>query len=336
MRLLPMCLLMSLLAGTACQTTGSGEAEKPKITRDMPLSESYPYAITFGGDTLLQVKEFAREKQQFAELHKLTAADLAQKHESMNPIYLLNVAHLYRVSTPNLDPQLLRTLVLSRSEPSRRIGWRLAATKPSAEVGQMIEQILTEALSETREEKILAPEMATAIQENNLKSSYTFLARGLLLQGNPEYANAMLALDPVRAAGPFLDYLGKADFDDLRQLNQENINVYSCTLIFRYFLDNPLPINHPAVAQLFMFAVSRNRGLADMANAVLDKHIPEHRVAMARILSRTPTQVQLAFVEGSQRELTSNLRLLLSSFKESALEKQVLEELESGQRDVAQ
>lgn len=340
MRIVPFAfLLASVLSATACQTTDPNNPEKPKITREMSLDESYPLAVAFGGDVLQQVKEFAREKQQMPELHRLAEADLKQKHETMDPVYLLNVAHLYRASTMVLDPQLLRTLLLSRSEDSRRIGWRLAAVKPSAEVGQMIESILTEALGEERETSLLSPEMATALQENNLKSSFTFLTRGLLLQGNPEYAAAMLVLDPNRAAGPFLDYLGKADLDDLRQLNQQNINIYTCTQIFRYLLDNPLPINHPNVSQLFMFGISRNRGMADMANAVLEKHIPEHRLALARILSRMPAQVQLAFVENSQREMTANLRLLLTDFKESAQEKEVIEELrsgQSGQKDVVQ
>ena len=327
-------LLASLLGSTACQTSKTPEI--PKITRETPLEEGYGYAVAYGGQVLQQFKEVSREKQQMAEVHRLAEADLLKKNEEMDPLALVNVSNLYRASTSTLSSKLLTTLLHSRSDASRRIGWRLAALRPSAEIGQTIEGYLTESLGDNSEDRVLSPEMAIAIQENNLKSAFTFLIRGLLKDGQPEYANAMLALDPVRAAGPFVDYLGKADLDDLRQLSQENINIYTCTIIFRYLLDNPLPINHPSISQLFLFAVSRNRAVADMANSVLEKHIPEHRIALSIILSRMPVQVQMAFVEGSQREMTANLRLFLNDFKDAAQQKEVIEELNSGQRDVAQ
>lgn len=327
---------LSVMSGLACQTTQDGAEERPQITRDMPLPEAYGYAVTYGDDILRQVKDLARERQEQAALKQLAESDLLQKHENGDPAYLLNAAHLYRVSSPQLSEKLLKTLLSSRNKTSRVIAWRLAAVKPSAEVGQVLETFLTQVLGEGQEESVLIPEMAIAIQENNLKSAYTFLVRGLMVEGSPEFANAMLVLDPSRASGPFLDYLRKADLDDLRQMNQNSVNVYTCTVIFRYLQDNPLPINHPGIGQLFTFAISRNRGLADMANAVLEKHMPEHRTAFAMTLARMPVQVQLAFVENSQRELTSNLRLFLSDLKEVAQQKEVLEELSSGNSSVAQ
>lgn len=329
-------LSFSLIASTACQTTGAGEEEKPQITREMPLDEAYAHAVRFGDDVLRQVRDLARERQEVPALKQLSENDLLQNHENADAAYLLNAAHLYRISSPQLSQKLLKTLLNSRNKTSRVIAWRLAAVKPSGEVAQTLENFLTTVLGEGHEESVLIPEMAIAVQENNLKSAYTFLVRGLMVEGSPEFANAMLVLDPSRASGPFLDYLRKADLDDLRQMNQNSVNVYTCTVIFRYLQDNPLPINHPGASQLFTFAISRNRGLADMANAVLEKHMPEHRAAFAMMLARMPVQVQLAFVENSQRELTSNLRLFLGDLKEVAQQKEVLEELNSGQSAVAQ
>ncbi len=327
---------LSVVSVSGCQTTSGSEEERPRITRETPLDEAYGYAVTYGDDILRQVRDLARERNELPALKKLSERDLMQKHDSAEPNVLLNAAHLYRISSAQLSPKLLQTLLSSRNKTSRVIGWRMAAVKPSAEVRQTLENYLTQVLGEGQEEQVLIPEMATAVQENNLKSAYTFLVRGLMLEGSPEFANAMLVLDPNRASGPFLDYLRKADLDDLRQMNQNSVNVYTCTVIFRYLQDNPLPINHPGVAQLFTFAISRNRGLADMANAVLEKHMPEHRAALAMILARLPVQVQLAFVENSQREITSNLRLLLSELKDVAQQKEVLEELNSGQSAVSQ
>jgi hypothetical protein len=173
--------------------------------------------------------------------------------------------------------------------------------------------------------------MANAIMENNVKGAYTFLVLGLMQQGNPEYAQAMLRLDPNKASGPFVDYLNKADFDDLRQLYQKSINLLTCTVIFRFFAENPLPLNHSGIAQIFEYAVSRNRALSEMAFAVLEKHIPDNRMTLAILLSRQPVPVQVAFIESSQREATSNLRLLMADMKDMAQQKEVLEELNTQQ-----
>jgi hypothetical protein len=219
----------------------------------------------------------------------------------------------------------------SKQEPVRRIGWRMAASRPSAEVGRMIESLLSESLTRGREAEMLVPEMANAIQENGIKSAYSYLVLGLMQKGEPEYANAMLAFDANKASGPFIDYLNKADLEDLRQLNQKSINLLTCTVIFRFFSENPLPLNHPGLPTVFQYAVSRNRALSEMAFAVLDKHIPDNRLALAVLLSRQPVPVQIAFIESSQRETTANLRLFLDDMKEVAQQKEVIEELNSQQ-----
>ncbi|RYZ89071.1 MAG: hypothetical protein EOP04_07840 [Proteobacteria bacterium] len=218
----------------------------------------------------------------------------------------------------------------------RKVGWRMAAARPSAEIASVIDGVLNNALSQGREDEMLDPDMARALQENNMKSAYTFLSRGLQRQGAPEYASAMLALDAKEATPAFLTYLMRADLEDLRQLNQKSVNVYTCTVIFRFLIENPLPISHPGVASIFLFAVSRNRGLADMANAVLEKQIPENRASFAIILARLPVPVQVAFIENSQREMTANLRLLLQDLKEVAQNKEVIEELNSPNESGAQ
>ncbi len=231
---------------------------------------------------------------------------------------------------------MIRVLLNANETNVRKVGWRLAAVKPSAEVGAVLDDVLNKALNSGREDEILDPDMARALQENGMKGSYTFLVRGLEVQGAPEYASAMLALDPKSATPVFLDYLMRADLEDLRQLNQNNINVHTCTVIFRFLIENPIPISHPGVASLFLFAVSRNRGLADMANVVLEKQIPEHRTSFAIILARLPVPVQVAFIENSQREMTANLRLLLQNLKEVAQNKEVIEELDAANESSAQ
>ncbi len=326
-------LLGSLLL-TACQTTQ--DAKKPEITRDMPLAEAYSLAKTHGSDVMQRVKELAKERKELPKLAEITENDLIHNHSKLSAPELSHATNMYVFSSQKADPKVIRALLTANQPEVRKVGWRLAAVKPSPEVVAVIDNVLNNALRDGQEDGILDPDMAKALQENDMKKDYTFLERGLALQGAPEYATAMLAIDPKSATPAFLNYLMRADLEDLRQLNQKSINVYTCTVIFRFLIENPLPISHPGVASLFLFAVSRNRGLADMANAVLEKQIPEHRASFAIILARLPVPVQVAFIENSQREMTANLRLLLHDLKDVAQNKEVIEELNSPNESGAQ
>ncbi|WP_141735838.1 hypothetical protein [Oligoflexus tunisiensis] len=325
-------VVMCWVGAVGCQTLNSGApTEKPQITRDMKLDEAYRQAVAYGNDTLQALRELARDRNQLAELHRLAEGDLLKEHDNLPIPVLLNIAHVYRISGTTMNPEILNRLARSRQDAVRRIGWRMAATRPSADVARMIESLLSEALTKGSEVEMLVPDMALAIQENGNKGAYSFLVLGLMQQGAPEYANAMLALDPRRAAGPFIDYLSKADFEDLRQLHQKTVNLLTCTVIFRFFSENPLPLSHPNASIIFQYAVSRNRGLSEMAFAVLERIIPDNRQALAVLLSRQPVPVQIAFIESSQRESTANIRLFLDNMKEVAQQKEVIEELNAQQ-----
>lgn len=327
-------LLVGVLCLTACQS--NQDQQRPEITRDMSISEAYALAKSHDADIMQKVKDLAKERNELPKLASLTENDLVNNHSKLTFNELSHATNMYVYASQKADPKVIKALLSAKEPGVRKIGWRLAAVKPSAEVGAVIDGVLNNALSQGKEDEILDPDMAKALQENGLKGDYTFLERGLSIQGSPEYATAMLALDPKSAMPAFLSYLMHADLEDLRQLNQKSINVYTCTVIFRFLIENPIPISHPGVASIFLFAVSRNRGLADMANAVLEKQIPEHRASFAAILARLPVPVQVAFIENSQREMTANLRLLLNDLKEVAQNKEVIEELNSPNESGAQ
>lgn len=335
------CLLLSslvaaLLATSACQTTDSERRERPEITSATDITEAYQLARRHGGAILHKTKELAKSRKEVGKVHNLSEEDLIKNNEQYDVAELANVSNLYFFSSQNLDAAPLRALLSSRSLTAQRLGWRMAAIKPSPQVAQILEQTITKAMKENREDQLLFPEMALAIKENGMQSEYTFLVRGLMINGSPEFANAMLSLDPKRATDPFLNYLMRADLEDLRQMSQKSVNVPTCTVIFRFLAENPIPLSHPGVPSLFLFSVSRNRALADMANAVLEKHIPENRATFATLLSRLPVPVQVAFIENSQREMTANMRLLLSDLKEIEQHREVIEELNAPQAAGAQ
>lgn len=320
-------LLIGAFLLSGCQTTQ--DDKKPEISKDMPIAEAYGFAKSYGGDIMTKVKELAKERKELPKLAGMTENDLLNNNSSMSFAELSHTTNMYVYSSQKAEPKVIQALLSAKSPEIRKVGWRLASVKPSPAVVTVIDGILNKALTENREDEILDPDMARALQENEMKNAYSFLERGLSEQGAPEYATAMLALEPKNATPAFLNYLMRADLDDLRQLNQKSVNIYTCTVIFRFLIENPIPVTHPGVPALFLFAVSRNRGLADMANAVLEKQIPENRTQFAMILARLPVPVQVAFIENTQREMTANLRLLLHDLKDHAQNKEVLEELNS-------
>ena len=125
------------------------------------------------------------------------------------------------------------------------------------------------------ENRLLTPEFARAAQENQVVDVFSLLKVGLEKNKGDDFAKAMLALNSSQVSGPFMDYLAMAPIEDLRQINQTAVDVYTCLVILRHFMNNSLPIGHPELGHLFIYAVSRNSALADMAREVIDQQFPK-------------------------------------------------------------
>lgn len=174
----------------------------------------------------------------------------------------------------------------------------------------------------------MLPQMAQAAQANKLTSIYTLLRRGLMMKGDSEFAKAMITFDPKKATNDFMDYLSLATVEDLRQLNQSTINLHTCLVIFRHFLNYPVSTSHPKYSHLFIYSVSRNQVLKEMANLVLERQLPQYREQMAFTLARLPVWIQVAYVEGIRENLNTNVNLFLAKLKTVTAHKEVLEEID--------
>jgi hypothetical protein len=171
--------------------------------------------------------------------------------------------------------------------------------------------------------------MALAVQANQIRSVYTLLRQGLLMQGSEEYAKAMIDLAPEKASNDFMAYLAQATIEDLRQLNQQSVNLYACVTIFRFYLTHTLPVNHPGFSHLYLYAVSRNQMLAEMAQAVLEKQLGGSREQLVYALARMPVWIQVAYIEGTRMNPNPNVSLFLDDLKKLSAHKEVIEEIES-------
>ena len=322
-------LLLSVCIGALSCVTVSEDNTPPAITKEMPVQERFDVALKFGGASLKNVKKVTTIEKQWPEMAKVARTYLRNNVRSAEREEIIRAAQIYQSSVPALEPKVLQIFTRHPSQEISVIGWQLAALRPSEELKTFIEEEVSYFVMRGKETRILMPELASAIMENEVHSVYSVLELGLSENKGDDFAKAMIALNPDAAAGSFMDYLNIATIEDLRQMNQTTVDVYTCLVILRFFMNNPLPLGHQGISQLFAYAVSRNSALSDMAREVIDRQVPSYKEAMTFALASLPMRVQIAFVEGSRRNPSSNYRLLLSHLRQVTRYHQVIEEIDA-------
>ena len=325
MRILAVFIFLALVG---CVTIEE-ENKPPEISSKSTIPEMFNAAIDFGGPTLKEVKKVTTGTRRWPQMANQVRMYLNKNLRQGKRPEIVRAAHLYQASVPTLEPEVLKLFTRHSDPEIAVIGWQLMAVRPSNPVKTFIEDEVSFFVVRNWEKRILFPELAMAIMENQVSSLYSVLELGLMENGSDEFAKAMVALDGESASAPFMDYLTRATIEDLRQINQTTVNVYTCLVILRHFMSNPLPLGHPNLGQLFIFAVSRNGALSDMAREVIDRQLPSFKDQMVYALARQPMNVQIAFVEGSRRNPSSNFRILLSQLKSVTRFHQVVEEIDS-------
>ena len=327
-----MVLLASTLAMSACVTTKPEKPEitqaepAPEITPDMSLDKALEVGINYGGLTLDSVKKLIKTRGESARAAKLIENTLDQQTD-LQPHQMMNAAHLFITNADRLEPEFFRKLVRSSRVPARMLGWQLAAGKPSKEIAITIEAELTRAIDSGTEENTLVPQMANAVRANQLKSSYTVVRQGLMSNGAEEFVLAMAALEPDRASNDFLKYLAMVPPEELRQLTLSSVNLYSCIAILKHMRRHLPDTASSNFENLYFYSVSRNTGLAELAQEVLESYLPQNSEILAQMLAKHPVWVQMAYLESSRRRMNPKIGLLLGELKQATPEKDVAREI---------
>lgn len=328
--------LATLVTLSACQTTGNNPPTPsdpaPTIAADMPLEDALKAAVDHSGATIDKVRQLVERRKESAAGASVLEQAISDHLLVYTNSQLISAANLYQSLTVRLSPQLFTTMVRSGRPLARQIAWQMAASLPSSEIAALIDRHLTLAVTEGNEEEVLIPQMAQAIQVNRLRSAFTLLRQGLLSTGDEAFAKAMITLDPARASNDFMDYLSLAPVEELRQLTQKTVNMYTCMVALRHLMNYPVSTNHPKYDQLFLYAVSRNNALAELANMVLNNSFPRHRESMAVILARLPAWIQIAYLEYARRNMSPEVSQFLAALKMVSAQSQVLEEIGEIQR----
>lgn len=314
----------------SCVSPDTQQQQPPQLTLESDVEEAVDAAVKFGGPTLEFTKQIIREQKKQSEavvrldekLNSSTFLNEAPDSQLINTMNLLKSVD----RRPRLD--LFKSLIKHDRVAVRDMAWNIAANHPSKRMAALMESELTQAVTRSTEDRFLHPQMAVAVRQNQLKSAYTFVRLGLYEKGDDEFAKAMAALDPEKASDDFLPYLAKASVEELRQLNQTNINMYTCIVILQHLNIQPATIAHPLFSQLFLYAVSRNPGFSDLASMAIDKLMPAYKAELAQLLAQQPAWVQLSYVEGTKRRRSTYATVFLNELKTSTTHEEVSEEID--------
>ncbi|MBF0440912.1 MAG: hypothetical protein HQK54_03320 [Oligoflexales bacterium] len=319
--------------GAACVSLRGGDSgEKelpPQITEDISTEKAVENGIKFGGDTLVEAKKLIDKRNEWPKVKQQVEKIILTEIKTMSSRSMINAVHLYQIGSLEVDMGMLKAFLASNRAEIRQIGWQMAASYPSNSVARYLDEVLTKAVLDGDEDRVLIPEMAQAVQVNMIRSEYSLLKQGLMKQRGSEFAKAMMILEPEKASEDFMDYLALATIEDLRQLNQSTVDLHTTLVIFRHFMSHPVSLTNPKYSHLFLYAISRNQTLAEMAHIVIEKQIPQYRNQMALILSTLPVWIQVAYVEGVKDKMNSNVNLFLAQLRDKTSFKEVVEEINS-------
>ena len=310
---------------------GSGDQKDqdppPEIYANMPLDEALEAGMNHGSETLQQVKRLLKRRGDLEKAGPIMVQAMSDGILAYEDRKLLNASHLY-IATPMPEmTNLFIKLVRSGRPLANRIGWRLATLRPSPSMASYIDQELTEALKMNDEDRVLHAEMASAVAANQLKDSYTLLREGLMRTGAEEFVTAMITLSPQQASDDFLDYLALASAEELRQLTLVKVELFSCVAILRHLHRYPADVSHQHFKHLFLYSVSRNRALGELAQTVLDSYVPRHTEHLAAMLASQPGWVQIAFLENARRNMTPKVGLMIAELRNVTAKPDVIDEI---------
>ncbi len=316
------------ILGIGCVSTRPKEVKAPSITDEMPLQDVLQAAQAHGGDTLEAALKRIDRKREVPAAAIWAREQVVKRGGDLEGVELLSTVRLYQEHVAELDQVIFLKLVRDERNLARQLGWQLAANMPSPKVAQWAQDELSVALERGNEQSHMLPQMANAVSANRLGSLYTYMRQGLLSTGDDAFVRAMIRLSPERASADFLDYLALAPIEELRQLTQRSINVYSCMMILRHLALYPAPVHHANYEQVFLYAVSRNMTLSNLANMAIESDLTRAREELAMTLARLPSWIQVAYIESARRNRSTQVSLFLGELRRVSSQEDVIAEID--------
>ncbi|MBP9708033.1 MAG: hypothetical protein KBD78_10330 [Oligoflexales bacterium] len=301
--------------------------KKITLESDMPLEELLTKAIEGDADVVAQAIEIINYRKEWANVGPILNRRINKDAHKLETPQLINTFKLYIKGQDPQAPQLFERIVAIDNPSIQRFAWSIAARMPSKSMAEKIDQHLNEIIKKNDIGQYLFAEMAIAIDANQIKSAFSLLSLGLFEKNEVEFAKAMARLDARAASDRFMVYLSKAGFEELRQLHFSTVDLNTCLFILQHMQKQAPGVDHPQLAHLFYYAVSRNRTIGDLAHDVILSYVVNHQELIAFTLSGLPTEVQLAFVETARRTPNALTSQLLKSLMRLSSRQEVIDEL---------
>ena len=306
----------------------NGSSEVQQVTSDMPTEVAMKLGFKYGGKPFEDAKKLAKKRKEFKLVAKIAEEALLGEKEPAG--YMWRAMQVYQgINRSSVSPKVVGKLIESDDEFVRRMGWQLAANRPSDLVGVVLNRYLTESVRNGLESQSFLPEMASAVRANKLVSSYSIVREALYEKGGAEFVTTMIEFNSSQAGQDFMTYLSKATVEDLRQMTQTTVDLASCLEILRFYNEVELPLGHPSISHIYLYAVSRNNSLAELAIGALERAMGDHRMQLAFSLAKMPVWIQVAFVENAREQLDNSLGLFLTELKQVTSHAEVVEEIEA-------
>ncbi|MEI8026135.1 MAG: hypothetical protein WCI18_07285 [Pseudomonadota bacterium] len=301
------------------------QKKAPEINSSTSLEERVRVAIDFGGKSIDSSRKIMEAKGDTSAVESLLLEIIPKDIEKWTEPQLIHAVQLYELTRPSDTSKLFTLLTKYDDSIKLKLGWRLAGVGTSSNMAASIDGVLTRDMNNM--EKHLIPEMAKSIGIHRIKNLYTVLRVGLFKKGDVAFAQAMIKIKPLDAANDFMSYLQQASSEELRQRTLVSVNSYTCSVILSHLEMTPISASNAHIMKLFEFAVSRNIVLAKGAREVIESWAPTLGEALSEELARADVYVQIAFIEGTRREPSPNIKGILERLKNTTTHAAVLDEL---------
>ena len=317
---------LPLLIISACVSWDPKDQKKaPELSAKSTLEERIGTAIDFGGNSIVQARKLMEIKGDAAETQRILEDRILSKSESWEDPQFIHAIQLYELTKPVNTEKIFSYLTKFEDSLKLKLGWRLAGVGTSQLLSQAIDNVLTRDFSVI--DKHLIPEMAFAVRTHRVHSVYSILRLGLMSKGDVAFALAMASLRPLESSNDFMSYLQLAPSDELRQRTLVTVNSYTCSAILTHLEEHLVPATNANLVRLFELAVSRNIVLGKGARRVLEAWSPTLGDILSEELANADAYVQIAFIEGTRRDPTPNIKGLLEKLKSTTTHAEVLDDL---------
>lgn len=276
------------LFSSGCRTTDVArplDAEIP--TNDVVAHLDRVFAVATSDAARAAFAEIERHKESAAAGAALLAR-LRARRDTAAPAALHAGVELYLLLRGSDAAKVFEVLAVASRPTVRRIAWQVATRHPSPEVSALVSAEIGRRASKSASTGF-SPEAAAAAKANDLKDAYPLIRSALMEEHHPEYARALIKLNPDAAAEDLLSYLSA-----LPAVTAERRIVTLAA--FNHFETHAPSLLHPGYKDLFAFATAADARIADRALAFLRQQIRTRPSHFAFLLAQLPEATQTAFL----------------------------------------